>query len=146
MQKTILITFIFFAVIFLGCKKNKFSSVPQLKYVSVSQKVLEKNQTATIKLSYTDAEGDLDSLFIKRIGLHCQPFTDNIKFPAIPASKDQKGDVYLTIMNGLDFNGTSIDFSANCGITDTMTIQFYAKDRAANKSDSILSDIIILKN
>jgi len=69
MRYTVLISIVAI-LFFLGCKKN-FSSTPSLTYKSENTTILIAGQTIQFKLSYTDNEGDLDSILVQKIEPKC---------------------------------------------------------------------------
>ena len=73
MRYTILFS-IFLLLLFAGCKKDKFSTAPSLKFKSVNTTELRTQQLLTFTLSFTDAEGDLtDSsrIFVQEVVADC---------------------------------------------------------------------------
>ena len=105
MRYTILFS-IFLLLLFAGCKKNKFSTTPSLKFKSVNTTQLHNQELIKFTLSFTDAEGDLtDSIFVQEVVPDCA--NSNIAglfpLPVFPTSKDQKGDITVTF--GYNFSG-----------------------------------------
>ncbi|MCX8020900.1 MAG: hypothetical protein N2747_10445, partial [Chitinophagaceae bacterium] len=50
--------------ILTACNKDKFKTEPQVKIISISPTYIARGNVFSIKGSYTDNEGDLDSLFL----------------------------------------------------------------------------------
>ncbi len=140
MRKTYLLSML---ILFLAsCNKDKFTTQPQLKYESVNTTVLDRGETLVMNLSFTDAEGDLsDTLTIIKSAQNCSnsfriaPY----KLPAFPLGKNQSGDIVVTF----SYN----DVSPKCfPKNDTAVFKFVLKDKAQNKSDTAVSETIVIIN
>ncbi|HUS02520.1 MAG TPA: hypothetical protein VMY77_12370, partial [Chitinophagaceae bacterium] len=93
------IIFSIFLLLITGCEKDKYTTVPQLKYKSVNTKELHRGQTLQFVLTFTDAEGDLtDKLIYQKVTRPClnNPkggFIDSSNFvPQFPSGKNQAGE------------------------------------------------------
>ena len=134
---------IFLVLLFAGCEKNKFSTTPSLKFKSVNTIQLRTQESIRFTLSFTDAEGDLtDSIFIQEVVPGC-PASEfhygSFPLPAFPASKNQQGDIILT----LEYN----DFTPQCPPkNDTAIFRFVLKDKAQHVSDTVSSPTIVVYN
>lgn len=148
MRYTALIAII--SLFFLGCKKNKFSTRPQLTYKSVSAKRVIKNQVVNFKFTFTDAEGDINLLYWQKVGLNCidTAFKDKLPIPVdLPQIKNQKGDLTVSFVNGDNSINQLPTIVTTCPIaSDTCFFRFVLTDQAKNKSDTVNSDIIVLFN
>ncbi len=140
MRKTFLISILI--LLLAGCNKDKFSTQPQLKYKSVNTNVLNRGENLVINLSFTDAEGDLsDTLTIVKFAQNCSnsfrvaPY----KLPAFPSGKNQSGDLVVT----LSYNDVSPKCFPN---NDTAVFKFVLKDKAQNKSDTAVTETIVITN
>ncbi|MES2431148.1 MAG: hypothetical protein V4556_09430 [Bacteroidota bacterium] len=148
MRYTIL--FALFTMLLVGCKKDKFTTVPQLKYKSVNTNVLGVDQVIHFYLDFTDAEGDIDSVYIQKITSSCPAsnIRDSTEFsPDVPQTKNQHGELIISYANGINsFPYTTI--APLCpDQNDTCYFRFYAKDKKKNVSDTITSEqIVIIKN
>ena len=61
------------AISFAACKKDKFTTKPQLEFKEVSPTVLQPNQSIIFTLHYTAREGDIqDSLFVQKVTQNCE--------------------------------------------------------------------------
>ena len=141
MRYTVLFS-ILFLMIFTGCKK-KYTTIPQLKYESSNINPVHRGETLVMKLSFTDAEGDLtDSIFVQKIVKPCPgglngSFKQLYKLPDFPTTKNQKGEITVTYDYAL--------INPKCATrNDTATFRFVLKDKAQNKSDTISSPPIII--
>ena len=126
----------------IGCKKDKYTTKPQLKYQSVNTTVLGRGETLVFNLSFTDAEGDLsDTLFIVKFEPTCVNSRFNAKYPLppFPTGKNQSGDLVVTFQ----YN----EVPPKCFPKfDTAVFKFVLKDKAQNKSDTAVSETIIITN
>jgi len=138
MRYTVLFSILLLAIL-TGCKKNKFQSTPSLKFKSVSTTVLPPNQGIQFKLSFTDAEGDLnDSIFIQKIAANCATsnFDDYYEIPSFPTSSNEQGDILVTFRY--------IDVTPRCQQNDTAVFRFAIKDKANHVSDTVSTPPIII--
>ncbi len=135
-----------------ACTKDKFNTVPQLKFKSVSTNVLYPDQAIQFKLEYTDKEGDIqDSIYIEKITRNCSSsnFSGLYAIPTdVPEVKDSKGEMIITFAYGVNLGYPAIKEPA-CGtasnpINDSCVFRFALKDKANNVSDTISSPEIVL--
>lgn len=133
-----------FTLFLFSCKKDKYTTVPQLKYKSVNTKTLHRGETLAMTLTFTDAEGDLtDSITVQKIVKACpdrsnSSFTQLYKIPTFPTSKNQTGNIVVTY----SYN----DVNPTCNRNDTAIFKFVLRDQAKNKSDTAVSDPIVIVN
>jgi hypothetical protein len=127
----------------ISCNKDKFTTVPQLKYKSISPNTL-KGGTTTIggfpKLAFeiTDSEGDLglkigkDTALIYVKSLRTNT-TDSLLFPNINelAQKRFSATVEVSMEAPIFLSGL------NTSSKDTLFYEVYVKDFAKNKSNVI---------
>ena len=50
----------------VACNKDKFTTIPQLTIKSISPGTVVSGNVLTVKGTYTDKEGDIDSVFVVR--------------------------------------------------------------------------------
>jgi hypothetical protein len=139
-------------IVFTSCSKDKFTTAPQIKFISITNAIYGgglASQTAPpiLTIEVTDAEGDLgfsdtDSsyIYVKNITVLPNPI-DSFRFPvSLPQKKKFKGDVAVDI--SAQAGGLGGVLSANCGsgCTDTLYFEVYVKDFAKNKSNVIRTD------
>lgn len=136
-------------LIFASCKKDKFTSVPQITFKSItSPYYYDPSPVAKgpiLTLEVTDAEGDLgfnvgvDSsyIFIKNLK---SPFKlDSFRFPAALANashKDFKADVDIDLI-GDGFNGGGVLPIIAPNKKDTLFFEVYVTDLKKHKSNVI---------
>ena len=144
MRNTILFALICF--IFLGCKKDSFSSTPSLKYKSVNLKnALKSGGVVKFTLSFTDAEGDLDSIFIQKINPSCPQSTTTERFylgDAIVKLNSKSDD--LLISYGYRVDGYPLVGEPKCDFNDTCYYRFAVQDKAKHHSDTVRSETIVI--
>lgn len=132
-----------FIFLLTGCKKDKYTTAPQLKYKSVNTNMLGRGQTLVFTLSFTDAEGDLtDDLIVKKEVKVCPAgldgsFEQPYRLPEFPAGKNQKGDLIVTY----DYNSINPICDAR---NDTAIFKFVLRDKAQHVSDTAVSEPIVI--
>ena len=138
-----LIVFCFFA----GCKKNEYTTRPQLKYKGVNTKVLNRDQTITFTLQATDAEGDLqDTIWVQEVVRNC-PSGGGItryKMPDFNAVSNLKGDIQVCYSYGLNLNCPDIIEPRCQGRNDSATYRFWIQDKAKHVSDTVSSEEVVI--
>ena len=149
MRYSIVIIIISFTL--FGCTKEKFSTIPKLKYLSVNATQFVEGNEIVFKLSFTDAEGDLsDSLYVEQVpDLTCSRASvlgTMHAIPSFPLSKNIQGEIIVkkgyrvSPPRGDNYNVTE----PQCDRNDTCYFRFVLKDKAQNKSDTISSEKIVL--
>jgi hypothetical protein len=146
MSTKILVTII--ALGFLaGCSKDKYDSKPQLTYKKVNTKFLNRDQSLTFTLGVTDAEGDLqDSLWVQQIVKGCanSGFISKYKMPEFTGTKNLSGDIQVCFAYGLNLGCPPITHSSCVNRNDTSTFKFWMQDKAKNKSDTAISEQVVI--
>ncbi|NCT95559.1 MAG: hypothetical protein GXC72_14135 [Chitinophagaceae bacterium] len=131
-----------------ACKKDTYTTRPQLKFKSVNGKVFGNNQAIVFTIEFTDKEGDVqDSIWVQKVSRTngCNNFSDRVKIPAFTATPNLKGDFELGYSIGI-VPGGNYTVIPTCSKNDTCYFRFWARDKAKNVSDTIVSsDIVILK-
>ena len=131
-------------LLFTACKKDKFTTVPQIKFKSVSPNAFlsggtDRTLAPILTISVTDAEGDLgfingkDTSFIYLKNLLTNFVDSSLYLPNIntAAKKDFKGDIAINLFSVL--GGSNRPRPK----TDTLYFEVYIKDFAKNKSNVI---------
>jgi hypothetical protein len=144
MRNTILIGLVCF--IFFGCKKDKYSSTPQLTYKSVNVNPVLPNEIVKFVITVTDAEGDIsNSLFVQKVSLNCgaSNFSAPYPVPDFPSNSNLKTDISVSFSNG--GNNQGYINIANCiEPADTCYFRFVLTDKANHVSDTIKSETIVI--
>lgn len=134
------------SLVFLGCKKETYSSTPTLTYKSVNTTKLYPDQVIKFNLDFTDLEGDvIDTMFVQKVSLNCgaSNFFDRYRMPLFPTTKNISGEALISYANGINVPGY-ITVASRCNYNDTCFFRFMLKDRAGNKSDTVKSEIIVI--
>ena len=141
---------LFLLVIFGSCKKDKFTTVPQIKFVSISPNAAQSDITKVtqylapvLTFKITDSEGDFGStdpkdssmIYVKHL------LTNNIdsfKFPdlANAAKSDFEAEVSINLFEALD----CLTPGPQRPRTDTVYYEFYVRDAKKNKSNIVRTD------
>jgi len=142
MRYTLLFTLFF--LFFTACKKDKYTTAPQLSYKSINPNVVFLNLTSQVMpvltLNVTDAEGDLglsgtDTSRIFITNLLTGKIDSTLILPNLSgaASKNFKGDIEITLNTNIIIEGSTRPSPK----TDTVFYEIYIKDFAKNKSNVI---------
>ncbi len=129
---------------FTACKKDKFTSAPQISYKSIGPNVVSLNlpfqAMPVLTIKVTDAEGDLgltdtdtSKIFIKN--LVTGKIDSSLKLPSLSGAtlKNFEGDILITLDTQIILEGTTRPSPK----TDTLFYEVYIKDFAKNKSNTI---------
>lgn len=148
-MKTKILILLAIPVIFYACKKDTYTSKPQISIKSINSNTLSSGSLLLFVLNFTDLEGDIqDTLFVQKISRTCpstpgaQFFSKN-KVPNFDPTPNLKG----TFEFGYAYNANIQGYStiSGCGTkNDTAYFKFWLKDKAKNVSDTLVSDNIIL--
>jgi hypothetical protein len=137
---------IMLAIVFatVACNKDKFQTKPRLEFEDYN-KVVDPGGTLIFRINYFDKEGDLNQAVIVGMKERLN------KFPPPPLDL---GDTFRTTLpdfppkdNGeitfqLDYSRLDEDPNRN----DTIRFRFAVTDLALNNSDTITSDVIVVRN
>ena len=138
----IVLTVVIVAFIFAACKKDNYSTSPQIKYKSVSPNFSDNSINSVspvVTFSLTDAEGDLgitgtDTARIYLKNILTGEF-DSLDFPDLKdiSKKDFKADILASVSKVLSCGpGPS-------GHIDTLFYEIYVKDFKKNQSNTIVT-------
>ena len=143
MRNTILIALV--SLVIFGCKKDSFSSTPSLKYKSVNINQLFPGEIIKFKLSFTDAEGDLDSIYVEKINPTCAKSRTVDKFylgDAITKLNSKSDELLVSF--GYRVDGYPLIGEPKCDFNDTCYFRFALLDKAKHKSDTVRSENIVI--
>ena len=133
----------FVAGVFLSCKKDKFSSEPQITYKSLKGNFYDATVTGgnfaypSINFNITDAEGDIDTdsarIYIKNLKYNTM---DSLQFPNLASAKSKnfKAEVNASVEKITKSPGGT---GGTIIILDTIFYEIYVRDQAKNKSNVI---------
>ena len=132
----------------VACGKGKFETVPQLTLKSRNTDIVPVNGTLRLNVEYTDKEGDVsDSLFIvrQRLNIHgpVQLAASPYNIPDFPNTDKGEFEISLAYQFGLVFGLPPIRIPGSNPVRneiDTLRLKIVAKDKAGNKSDTLVVD------
>jgi hypothetical protein len=147
-MKTKLLILLAIPVMFYACKKDTYTSKPQISIKSISSTVLHQGDLLIFDIQFTDKEGDIqDTLWVQKISRTCtsNTFKSANLVPDFTPTPNLKGILEI----GYSYNSNSQQYQSiqGCGTkNDTTYFKFWLKDKANNISDTITSqDIVLLK-
>jgi hypothetical protein len=155
-MKRVLI-FSLLAVGVLSCSKDSFETKPSLEYKSSNTDIVPLGGTLRVELTYTDKEGDLDSVFLirERLNKKRPVVMPAFKAPELSLPKDFTGatkadlvfilDYYKWLTVGLGLEAIPVPGSGGKSEPDTMRYRFVIKDKAKNTSDTASRTFIIIR-
>jgi hypothetical protein len=131
----------------ISCGKDKFETIPQLEYISRNVDIVDPIMHPLLRLNieFRDKEGDVsDSVLIVRQRLNKR---GPVQLPASPwripdFPKTNKGEFELNLeyqahlITGL----TPISLPGSRKEIDTLRLKIVARDKAGNKSDTLVVD------
>jgi hypothetical protein len=153
MQKLVVLGFLCI-VILIACSKDNIETTPAVEIKSINPMQVPGNTPLEIMLSFTDKQGDLDSLFLKKLRINSfeRPTVEatdtiNYKIPEFP--EKSKGEIRIT----LDYNLALIAAqqapdqpgAPNGKEPDTLVFKFIVMDKAKNLSDTVTSDPVVVE-
>ena len=144
-MKTIITVAVVIALTIIACGKDRFQTVPQLKLKSRNTDVVEQNDPLRLNIEFTDKEGDVsDSLIIVRQRLNVrgpiQLPKSPYKIPDFPQTDKGEFEVTLAYQFGLIVGLTPIPLPGSLKEIDTLRLKIVARDKAGNKSDTLVVD------
>lgn len=148
------ITFLFIlAALVIACNKDKFQTIPQLKLKSKNTDRVGLNGALQLIIEYTDKEGDVsDSLIMVRQRLNVrgrmQTPPSPYKIPPFPNTDRGEFEVTLNYQFGLIFGIPPLRITGSNpprNEVDTLRLKFVARDKAGNKSDTLVVDNIYVE-
>lgn len=151
-MKVKLLTVTAILLIAVACKKDQFTTRPQLEFKQVNGLVFSHGGLITFMIEFTDKEGDIDSIWIQRVSEVC-PTTGDYITPVrqpMPSEFDQTKNVKAEFAINMAYNISNVQgfpyFRACGNKNDTAYFRFWVKDKAGNSSDTVASpNIVFLK-
>ncbi|MEX0636062.1 MAG: hypothetical protein WD135_04780 [Ferruginibacter sp.] len=147
------IALIIMSIVISSCAKDKFTTAPQIKFVSLIPNFAQSSITSLdpnapkLTIEVTDAEGDLggqsitDSSMIYLKNLKSNNI-DSFRFPDLTRAQQNnfKAEVTISLFNALD----CISPGAPRPRTDTLFYEVYVRDAKKNKSNVITTTDALL--
>jgi hypothetical protein len=153
-MKTSIVLAAFVVLGILACSKDKFQTVPSLRVKSISTDVVPFNGSLTVRLEFTDKEGDVhDSIWVKkqRLNRRVTPTIRDSILYKIPDYPDKtKGEFEIT----LDYQSILSAIAPLNSIpattppskeSDTLNVKFAVRDKAGHISDSVSIGTIVVR-
>lgn len=151
-------TSIVFAVVVIftlfACSKDKFQTVPSLRFKSKNTDVVPVNGSLRVVLEFTDKEGDVsDSIWVKkqRLNVRVEPtIRDSIvmKIPDYPEKTKGEFELvlsYQSILSALTPPNTVPATNPPTKESDTLNVKFAVRDKAGHTSDSVSIGTIVVR-
>ena len=132
----------------IACDKDKFETVPQLELKSRSTDIVPVNGTLRLNIEFRDKEGDVsDSLLVVRQRLNVrgplQLAPSPYGIPDFPKTDKGEFEVSLEYQFGLVFGLPPLRIPGSNPVRneiDTLRLKIVARDKAGNKSDTLVVD------
>lgn len=151
MKSKLLIVALTFTVI-AACKKDQFTTKPQLKFISTNSTVFVPGQEMLFDMEFTDKEGD-----INKGTMYVEEVTNDPLCPDNNAVNKGHYTIPPDFINSVNSSGTiSIRYTygttdgqypifsgPQCGRNDTCVLRFALTDEANNTSDTIVSPQLV---
>jgi hypothetical protein len=128
----------------VSCNKDKFTTKPQLKFKSINREDVSKDDVLQIKLSFTDKEGDVDSIYVEQFSINCPKTKFHEMKPIPPFSATSNTDAEFLITYGYRVNPALVEPQCEDVPADSCYFKFAIRDKAGNKSDTVQTDLFIL--
>ncbi|MGC4104216.1 hypothetical protein [Ferruginibacter sp.] len=144
------------ALLLSACKKDKFTTVPQISFKSFSPNTWYANSTVKpgpmMNIKLTDLEGDFgfnvgkDTSYVYVKNLTIPPYNvDSLEFPVLSSTNLGK-NLDVTVSFDLQSGRGILQGTGIAHRTDTLYFEVYVKDFAKNKSNVVKSDPFYLVN
>ena len=134
----------------LSCKKDKFTTAPQIKFVNLTPNVAQSDITSTSRdqapkliFKITDAEGDFGSknitdssmIYVKHL---LSNKIDSFRFPDLTSAvkKDFDAEITINLFDALECFAPG----PRRPRTDTVFYEFYVQDAKKNKSNVVRTE------
>lgn len=138
------------AFLLTNCKKDKFTTEPQVTVKSINPKTVNNGDILTLEAKFTDDQGDIDSVLVvyKWYDGDTPTLLDTIRYGydelGVP-SKTREADLEVTFEYNVDNRPDIITLSGVSMYDTTATFGLILKDKAAHVSNYSESDKIRLK-
>lgn len=151
-MKTKLVFFIaLFTLSLVACKKDKFTTKPQVKVKSISPGTVNQGNIVSMQSSFTDEEGDIDSVYVVLKwwdGNTVTKLFDTLDYSfdelSVPA-KTRDGDVFVKFIYGVSQPPyVTMPLSPVSSKDTSCSIGLVLIDKAKNRSEYAESDKIRL--
>jgi len=131
------------AVVIVACKKDQYTTNPQLSIKSIDKTVAPSRDSILFTLNFTDKEGDIkDTVFLQKKSKSCSDpgYDDPIRYPMpddIQETRNMKGEIEIKLV--------PLPICADApNRPDTCVFRFWMHDRAGNVSDTVVTPTIVI--
>jgi hypothetical protein len=131
-----------FLLIAVACKKNSYTTKPQISIKSINT-IVDSASSLNVTFKFTDKEGDLGGGTIVSLRTRLNQNTtangataDSVPNPIPPFPNYTSGEFAWT----LDYDNLSESKTEN----DTVIFRYWVTDRAGNTSDTITSPKVVI--
>lgn len=131
----------------LACDKDEFTTEPKLEFLQADSYDVSQGDYLTFRLKIKDKEGDIsDSIWIKASTRKCPNtvFTLPYPVPEVPQKANLDGEINIRFIVGVTDPSAPIWPFNLCNGVDTTNFEFWMKDKAGNRSDTIKADKPVL--
>ncbi len=146
---------LFYAVILLSCKKDEFTTRPQLEFISTSLTTWSPGENITFTLKFTDKEGDIfgfvdpildTALYVQKLVRNCAESStaSYYELPDAPEVDFSEGELLIRYSYSPASDYPLVKDPVCDGKNDSCIFRFVLRDRAGNVSDTISSPEIVL--
>lgn len=138
---------IIFSAVFLACGKDEFTTKPKLEFLQADSYDVSQGNYLTFRLKIKDKEGDIsDSIWIKASTRRCPNtiFTLPYPMPEVPQKTNLDGEIDIQFIVGVTDPSAPIWPFNLCNGVDTTNFEFWMKDKAGNRSDTVKTDKPVL--
>jgi hypothetical protein len=145
----IIVSLVFSAFFAVSCNKDKFTTKPQLKLKSINTDTVFVNTLFQMDISFTDQEGDIDSVTIRKVFTNKNrvPTNDRRKVNEEVPPVTRSGNIIISYYHGSDPGQQFPAIGDPIGIGDDLVIyKIVAKDAAGNISDTLETSVIRIKS
>lgn len=137
------------ALILLACNKDKFTTKPQVKIKSISPTTVTSGNILNLKGSYTDQEGDIDTVFVVYKWYNNTTATridtmNRFAFSSLGVPTNTR-EAELQLVYEYNTQNTGYDILSGVNKDTTATLGIILKDKAGNRSDYVESEKFRLK-
>ncbi len=141
-----------FALLTVGCSKDKAETKPSIKVKSLSATTIPVNGDLAINLEFTDKEADLESIFVQKIRQNIRTTTtirDSFSLAVADFPKRTDGEIELRLFYQLQLLSAErapSDPNSPTGFeSDSIVIRLALRDKAMNVSDTITTEQIVVQ-
>ena len=138
----------------IACGKDKFETIPKLRFKSKNTDVVPVNGTLRVVFEFTDKEGDVhDSIWVKKTRLNQRvvaTIRDSLVYK-IPGYPDKtSGDIeivldYQSILSAISPLNSIPATVPPSKESDTLNVKFAIRDSAKHTSDSVSIGTIVVR-